>query len=71
MTHDYERHGTTTPFAAFNALDGIFHGRCMQRQTDQEFIRFLNTVERSVRARKLVHAILDNYVAHKQASSPR
>ena len=65
MTHDYKRHGTTTLFAALNTLDGVVHGRCMQHHTHQEFIRFLNTVERAVPAGKLVHAILDNYATHK------
>jgi transposase len=32
---------------------------------NQEFIRFLNAVERAVPAGKLVHCILDNYAAHK------
>ena len=31
MTHDYKRHGTTTPFAALSVLDGTVIGRCMQR----------------------------------------
>ena len=61
MTHDYKRHGTTTLFAALNTLDGIVLGRCMQRHRHQEFIRFLNAVERAVPAGKLVHAIVDNY----------
>jgi transposase len=64
-THDYIRHGTTTLFAALNVLDGTVMGRCMQRHRHQEFIRFLNAVEASVPAGKLVHAILDNYAAHK------
>jgi transposase len=64
-THDYERHGTTTLFAALNVLDGTVLGRCMQRHRHQEFIRFLNTVEGTVPAGKLVHAILDNYATHK------
>jgi hypothetical protein len=29
MTHDYERHGTTTLFAAMNVLDGTVIGRNM------------------------------------------
>ena len=37
----------------------------MQRHRHQEFIRFLHAVERAVPAGKLVHAILDNYAAHK------
>ena len=65
MTHDYKRHGTTTLFAALNVLDGTVIGRCMQRHRHQEFIRFLNAVERAVPAGKLIHAILDNYAAHK------
>jgi transposase len=64
-THDYERHGTTTLFAALNVLDGTVIGRCMQRHRHQEFLRFLNTVEAAVPAGKLVHAILDNYGTHK------
>jgi DDE superfamily endonuclease/Homeodomain-like domain len=65
MTHDYKRHGTTTLFAALNVLEGTVIGRCMQRHRHQEFIRFLNAVERAVPAGMLVHCILDNYAAHK------
>ena len=65
MTHDYKRHGTTTLFAALDVLDGTVLGRCMQRHRHQEFIRFLNAVEAAVPAGKLVHAIADNYAAHK------
>jgi transposase len=65
MTHDYKRHGTTTLFAALDVLEGTVISRCMQRHRHQEFIRFLNAVERAVPAGKLVHAILDNYAAHK------
>ena len=36
----------------------------MQRH-DQEFIRFLNTVEAQVPARNAIHAIVDNYATHK------
>jgi hypothetical protein len=65
MTHDYERNGTTTLFAALNVLDGTVVGRCMQRHRHQEFVRFLNAVEAAVPAGKLVHAVLDNYATHK------
>ena len=65
MTHDYKRHGTTTLFAAFDVLEGSVIGRCMQRHRHQEFIRFLNAIERAVPAGKLIHVILDNYAAHK------
>ena len=65
MTHDYKRHGTTTLFAALNVLDGTVIGRNMQRHRHQEFIRFLNTVEAQVPARKEIHAIVDNYATPK------
>ena len=65
MTHDYKRHGTTTLFAALNVLDGTVVGRCMARHRHQEFIRFLNAIERQVPAGKVIHVILDNYAAHK------
>jgi len=65
MTHDYKRNGTTTLFAALNILDGAVIGRCMQKHTHQEFIRFLNAVEREVPAGKVIHVILDNYGTHK------
>jgi transposase len=65
MTHDYKRHGTTTLFAALNVLEGSVISRCMQRHRHQEFLRFLNAIERTVPAGKVVHAILDNYGSHK------
>jgi transposase len=67
MTHDYKRHGTTTLFAALNVLDGSVIGQCMARHRHQEFIRFLNAIERTVPVGKLIHVVLDNYGAHKQA----
>ena len=65
MTHDYKRNGTTTLFAALNTLTGEVTGQNMQRHRHQEFIRFLNRIERQVPAGKVIHAILDNYAAHK------
>jgi transposase len=65
MTFDYKRNGTTTLFAAVDVLDGRVIGRCMQRHRHQEFIRFLNAIEGTVPAGKVIHVILDNYAAHK------
>jgi transposase len=65
MTHDYVRHGTTTLFAALNVLDGTVIGRCMPRHRHEEFIRFLNTVEREIPAGRQAHAVVDNYATHK------
>ncbi len=66
MTHDYKRNGTTTLFAALNVLDGTVIGANMQRHRHQEFIRFLNRIDRSVAKDKEIHAIVDNYAAHKK-----
>ena len=60
MTHDYVRHGATTLSAALNVLDGTVIGRCMQRRRHEEFIRFLDTVEREVPDGE---AIVNNYAA--------
>src|SRR5271157_1840674 len=65
MTHDYKRNGTTTLFAALSMLDGRVIGDCMPRHRHQEFIKFLNAVERAVPAGKIIHAIADNYATHK------
>ncbi len=65
MTHDYIRNGTTTLFAALNVLDGTVVGQCMQRHRHQEFLRFLNRLERDIPAGRLIHVILDNYASHK------
>jgi len=50
MAHGYKRNGTTTLFVALDILEGKVIGRWMQRHRHQEFIRFLNTVEREVPA---------------------
>ena len=53
------------PFAAFDVLDGTVIGHCMQRHRHQEFIRFLNAIERAVPSGRVIHVILDNYATHK------
>lgn len=65
QTHDYERHGTTTLFAALNVLDGTVIGQCQPRHRHQEFLRFLDRIEASVDPTRAVHIILDNYGTHK------
>ena len=60
------RNGTTTLFAALNMLDGTVIGQNMSRYRHQEFIRFLNRIEREVPKEKAIHVILDNYAAHKK-----
>ena len=65
QTHDYQRHGTTTLFAAFNILNGKVIGTCQQRHRSREFVRFLNHLETQIPADQQVHFIMDNYCTHK------
>ena len=65
MTHDYQRHGTTTLFAALSMLDGKVIGDCMPRHRHQEFIRFLKKIDVETPAELALHVIVDNYATHK------
>ena len=65
QTHDYERHGTTTLFAALNVLEGTVIGECKPRHRHQEFLGFLDRIDQSVDAGLDIHLVLDNYGTHK------
>ena len=65
QTHDYKRHGTTTLFAALNALEGTVIGQCAPRHRHQEYLKFLDLLEEQTDADKDVHLIVDNYATHK------
>jgi transposase len=56
QTHDYERHGTTTLFAALNVLEGTVIGECQSRHRHQEFLRFLDRIDQSVEAGLEIHS---------------
>ena len=65
QTHDYQRHGTTTLFAALNVLEGTVIGECQSRHRHQEFLRFLSRIDQSVDPNLDIHLVLDNYGTHK------
>jgi len=71
QTHDYERHGTTTLFAALNILEGTIIADCHPRHRHQEFLRFLERIEASVAAGPEIHLVLDNYGTHKHPEVKR
>ena len=71
MTHDYKRNGTTTLFAALDILEGTVIGECMDRHRHQEFLRFMNRVDRETPADLDVHCIVDNYGTHKHPAVKR
>jgi transposase len=65
MTHDYKRHGTTTLFSALNMLDGKVIGECHPKHRQEEFLAFMETVDRRTPRDEDIHVILDNYGSHK------
>ena len=64
-THDYQRHGTTSLFAALDAKTGKIIGQTHRRHRSREFRLFLDAIENNVPAELEVHLILDNYGTHK------
>ena len=71
MTHDYQRHGTTTLFAALDVATGRVLRDCMPQHRHQEFLKFLRQVEREVPTELAIHVILDNYATHKHPTVQR
>ena len=67
VTHDYRRHGTTILFAALDIATEKVLAECKQRQRQrhQEFLSFLQQVDRNVPKDLDVHLIVDNYCTHK------
>jgi len=66
-THDYERHGTTSLFAALNTATGRVIGKCYRRHRTSEFRKFLQVIEKNVPTDLEIHLVLDNYGTHKTA----
>ena len=64
FTHDYERHGTTTLFAALQVVEGRVIGECYPRHRHQEFLKFLRRLDEEFPGAVTLHLILDNYGTH-------
>ena len=67
QSHDYQRHGVTSLFAAMDVASGVTISTCYRRHRHQEFLRFLNQIEDSLPAGMDVHLVMDNYGTHKVA----
>jgi transposase len=65
QSHDYERHGVTSLFAALNVKTGETISACHRRHRHQEFLKFLGQIEQSVPKNAEVHIVMDNYGTHK------
>lgn len=65
-TSDYERHGTTSLFAALDVATGNVIGECHRRHRHQEFLKFLDLMDSKLPPdEREVHLVLDNYGTHK------
>lgn len=64
QTHDYQRNGLTSLYAALEVATGAVTGACSVRHTGADFLRFLKVLSRRYRRRDL-HVILDNSSTHK------
>ena len=71
MSHDYQRHGTTSLFAALDVASGKVIGGLHARHRAIEFKKFLDQLDREVPAELELHLILDNYATHKTATIKR
>jgi transposase len=67
-THDYQRHGTTSLFAALDVKAGTVLAECYARHRAEEFLKFLRKIDDAVPKELDVHLILDNYTTHKTAA---
>src|SRR3989442_1265308 len=63
--HDYERHGTTSLFAALNVKTSRVISQLHRRHRSVEFRKFLDTIEAEAPPHFDVHIIMDNYGTHK------
>ena len=64
QTHDYQRNGLTSLYAALEVASGSVTATCSDRHTGADFLRFVNVLGRRYRKRDL-HVILDNSSTHK------
>ena len=61
--HDYNRHGTTSLFAALEVATGKVTDACYQRHIHAQFLDFLKLVAKQYPRVKL-HIVADNFGTH-------
>jgi transposase len=67
QSHDYQRHGVTSLFAAMDVASGVTISSCYRRHRHQEFLRFLSDIDATLPGGFDVHLVMDNYGTHKVA----
>ena len=58
QSHDYERHGVTSLFAAMDVASGVTISTCCRRHRHQEFLRFLDEIEANLPSGLDVHLVM-------------
>ncbi len=64
-SHRYQRHGTTTLFAALEVATGRIQAGHATRRRRREFLDFMNELVREYSPEQALHVILDNLNTHK------
>ena len=64
QSHDYERPGVTSLFAALDVASGVPISSCYRRHRHQEFLRFLEEIEASLPQRR------SSVVATRRSNEP-
>jgi transposase len=63
--HEYKRSGALNLFAAFDTRSGTVYGQCYPRKRQQEFIAFLEQLDREIAEDiTTIHLICDNVSTH-------
>lgn len=66
VEHEYQRKGALNLFAAFDTRTGKVWGQTYERKRQEEFIEFLEYLEREISAQiTKIHVVLDNLRMHK------
>lgn len=64
FSHEYQRHGTTTLFAALEVATGLVKASQFKRRRRREFLDFMNEIV-EIYGDKEIHVVLDNLNTHK------
>jgi transposase len=65
QSHDYYRHGVVSLFTAYDVATGRVIGKCHNRHREEEFLKFMNLVDRQLAGETQIHIVLDNLATHK------
>jgi transposase len=69
-THDYERNGTTSLYAALNIQSGEVLGSLHHKHRAVEFLQFLKRIDATVPEHLGVHLVLDNRLQSQDPEDP-